>query len=43
MRRIIQFLCRITGGNIDISGSIDVDNVVEVEGSADVNNTIQYM
>lgn len=30
----------VTGGNVDVGGSVDVDNVVEVEGSVDVNNTV---
>lgn len=30
----------VVGGNVDVSGSVDVDNVVEVKGSVDVNNTV---
>lgn len=33
----------VVGGNVDVSGSVDVNNVVEVEGSVDVNNTSMLM
>jgi len=30
----------IKGGNVNVSGSVDIDNTVKVTGSVDVDNTV---